>query len=73
MRNLKQPTIETLHQFHDHAGHLWCAQLYYPNGKADPRYWIANLSKVGTTISIPCASMSQLEHEVAIRRQLPLF
>ena len=73
MRNHKQPTLETLQQFHDQAGHLWCVQMYYPQGKADPRYWIGYLCKVGTTISIPCGSMSQLEHEVAIRRQHELF
>ena len=30
MRNHKQPTLETLQQFHDQAGHLWCVQMYYP-------------------------------------------
>ena len=73
MRNLKQPTIETLHQFHDHAGHLWCAQLYYPNGKRDPRYWIGTVSMIGKNITIPCSNMAQLWHEVNIRRQDDLF
>jgi hypothetical protein len=40
MRNNKQPVIETLTQWRDPAGALWCAQVYYPNGKSDP-YWIA--------------------------------
>jgi hypothetical protein len=73
MRNHTQPTLETFEQFHDHTGALWCAQVYYPEGKAKPQYWIATLAKVGTTTSIPCASMSQLCHEIAIRRQQPLF
>lgn len=72
MRNHNQPTLEIIQQFRDQANHLWCVQMYYPNGKADPRYWIGYVAKVGTTISIPCASMSQLEHEVAIRRQCEL-
>jgi hypothetical protein len=74
MRNTKQPQLETITQFRDQAGALWCAQVYYPNGKRDP-YWVASLSMVGTTISIPCASMSQLWHEIGIRQQdaLPGF
>jgi hypothetical protein len=74
MRNHKQPQLETITQFRDQAGALWCAQVYYPNGKRDP-YWVASLSMVGTTISIPCASMSQLWHEIGIRQQdaLPGF
>jgi hypothetical protein len=71
MRNLNQPTLETITQWRDPAGALWCAQVYYPKGKRDP-YWIASVNMVGTTISIPCASMSQLWHEVGIRQQLPL-
>lgn len=68
------PVIETLTQWRDPAGALWCAQVYYPNGKADP-YWIASVSRVGTTVDIPCATMSQLWHEVSIRQQpaLPGF
>lgn len=73
MRNHKQPTLETFQQFTDQAGHLWCAQIYYPEGKADPRYWIGYVCKVGTTISIPCATMPQLWHEINIRRQQSLF
>jgi len=74
MRNPKKPVIETLTQWRDPAGALWCAQVYYPNGKADP-YWIASVSMVGTTVDVPCASMSQLWHEVSIRQQpaLPGF
>lgn len=73
MRNQTQPTLETLLQFRDDAGALWCAQLYYPQGKADPRYWIATVNMIGSTVSIPCASMSQLWHEVNIRRQRQLW
>ena len=73
MRNLTQPTTETIVQFRDRAGALWCAQLYYPNGKRDERYWIATLSMIGKNVTIPCASMSQLWHEVNIRRQDDLF
>jgi hypothetical protein len=71
MRNLNTPTLETVTQWRDPAGALWCAQVYYPNGKRDP-YWIASVAMVGTTISIPCASMSQLWHEVGIRQQQAL-
>lgn len=69
-----KPVLETLTQWRDPAGALWCAQVYYPNGKADP-YWIASVSMVGTTVDVPCASMSQLWHEVSIRQQpaLPGF
>lgn len=74
MRNTKQPVLETITQWRDPAGALWCAQVYYPQGKRNP-YWIASVSMVGTTISIPCASMAQLWHEVSIRQQpaLPGF
>lgn len=70
----RKPVIETITQWRDPAGALWCAQVYYPNGKADP-YWIAHISMVGTTVDIPCATMSQLWHEVSIRQQpaLPGF
>ena len=37
MRNHTQPTLEIIQQFRDQANHLWCVQMYYPNGKADPR------------------------------------
>jgi hypothetical protein len=72
MRNLKQPTTETLTQWRDQAGALWCAQTYYPNGKKDTTYTIHMVCMVGTTISIPCASVSQLWHEVNIRQQRAL-
>jgi hypothetical protein len=73
MRNQSTPTLETVTQWRDPAGALWCAQMYYPLGKRkDSRYFIASLSMVGTTISIPCASVAQLWHEVSIRQQPPL-
>lgn len=72
MRTSSRPAIDTLAQFRDDAGALWCAQLYYPKGKRDPNYWIATVSMVGRNITIPCATMSQLWHEVNIRRQREL-
>jgi hypothetical protein len=72
MRNTKQPTIETLCQWRDQAGALWCAQVYYPRGKKDHTYNIHLVCKVGTTISIPCASVAQMWHEVNIRQQQAL-
>ena len=72
MRNTKQPTTETVTQWRDPAGALWCAQTYYPRGKKDPNYTIHMLCMVGTTISIPCASMAQMWHEINIRQQRPL-
>jgi hypothetical protein len=69
MRNTTTPAIETITQWRDQAGALWCAQTYYPRGKRDTTYAIYLVSKVGTTISIPCASVSQLWHEVNIRQQ----
>ena len=71
MRNLKQPTTETVTQWRDPAGALWCAQIHYPRGKHDP-YWVASVAMVGTTISIPCASVAQLWHEVNIRQSKPM-
>jgi hypothetical protein len=71
MRNHKQPTTETVTQWRDPAGALWCAQIHYPRGKLDP-YWVASVAMVGTTISIPCASMSQLWHEIGIRQTKPM-
>jgi hypothetical protein len=76
MRNRNQPTLETLTQFRDPAGALWCAQLYYPEGKRkDPRYFIASLSMVGSTVTIPCATIAQLWYEIGLRQQpaLPGF
>ena len=72
MRNTTTPAIETLTQWRDQAGALWCAQVYYPNGLKNRTYNIALVCKVGTTISIPCASVSQLWHEVNIRQQQAL-
>lgn len=72
MRNNKQPSLETLTQWRDPAGALWCAQTYYPNGKRDTAYALYIVSKVGSTISIPCASVAQLWHEVNIRQQQAL-
>ena len=72
MRNQTKPAIETLCQWRDRAGALWCAQVYYPNGKKDTTYTIHLVSKVGTDVSIPCASVSQLWHEINIRQQRAL-
>jgi hypothetical protein len=72
MRNTTTPAIETITHWRDQAGALWCAQTYYPRGKRDTTYAIYLVSKVGTTISIPCASVSQLWHEVSIRQQQAL-
>lgn len=72
MRNHNQPALETIAQFRDRENSLWCAQRYYPEGKRKPQYWIAYLNKVGTNISIPCATEAQLWHEVNQRRQLEL-
>jgi hypothetical protein len=72
MRNTKQPAVETLTQWRDQAGALWCAQVYYPNGKKDRTYNIHMLCMVGTTIRIPCASVAQLWHEVNIRQTKPM-
>jgi len=69
MRTTKQPVLETVTQWRDQAGALWCAQTYYPRGKKDPTYTIHLVSKVGTTISIPCASVAQMWHEINIRQQ----
>jgi hypothetical protein len=69
MRTTKQPVLETVTQWRDQAGALWCAQTYYPRGKKDRTYTIHIVSKVGTTISIPCASVAQMWHEINIRQQ----
>ena len=73
MRNHKQPTLETIQQFRDGTGALWCVQLYYPEGKKDPRYWIGTINKVGTTKTITCSNMMQLDYEVGKLRQPTLF
>jgi len=72
MRNFNQPALETITQWRDQAGALWCAQTYYPNGKKDRTYTIHMVCMVGTTISIPCASVAQMWHEVGIRQAKPL-
>ena len=71
MRN--QSALVTIAQFRDRENSLWCAQRYYPKGKRYPEYWIAYLSKVGTSESIPCASESQLWYEVNRLRQPDFF
>jgi hypothetical protein len=74
MRNNTQPTLETIQQFRDCNADLWVVQLYYPNGKAkgNDRYWIGTIAKVGTTKTITCSSMLQLDREVARLRQATL-
>ena len=71
MRNQTQPTLETIQQFRDGTGNLWCVQLYYPSGKAkgNDRYWIGTINKVGTTKTITVSTMLQLDHEVGKLRQ----
>ena len=66
MRNNTQPTLETIQQFHDLRGDLWCVQIYYPKGKKDDRYWIITISYVGCPDeqSIKCATMNQYDYEV---------
>lgn len=72
MRNSTQPTSELLTQWRDPSGSLWCAQAHYPKGKRHSEYCLFYVSMVGTTVSIPCASVSQLWHEVGIRQQAAL-
>ena len=69
MRNHKQPTLETIQQFRDGIGSLWCVQLYYPNGKHDPNYWIGTINNVTTNKTITCATLAQLDYEVNKLRQ----
>lgn len=71
MRNRTQPTLETIQQFRDGLGSLWCVQLYYPNGKAkgNDRYWIGTINKVGTTHTITVSNLMQLDYEVGKLRQ----
>lgn len=77
MRNLDTPKLETIEQFRDNTGALWCVQYYYPKGKrhGNDRYWLATIAKVGTTESITCANIWHLERELAHlkRGQRPLF
>lgn len=74
MRNSTQPMLETLQQFRDELGALWCVQLYYPNGKAkgNDRYWIGTINKVGTTHTITVSNLMQLDYEVGKLRQATL-
>lgn len=74
MRNHNQPTLETIQQFRDCNGDLWCVQLYYPNGKAkgNDRYWIGTIAQVGTTKSITVSNLMQLDYEVGRLRQQSL-
>lgn len=75
MRNSTQPVLETIQQFRDGTGALWCVQFYYPNGKSKggDRYWIGTIAKVGTTKSIPVSTLMQLDYEVGKLRQTALF
>jgi len=74
MRNATQPVIEVVMQWRDQANHLWCAKVHYPRGKArgNAVYCMYTIDMVGSTITIPCASVAQMWHEVAIRQQRPL-
>jgi len=67
MRNTNTPKLETLEQFKDAQGNLWCVQRYYPQGKrhGNDRYWIATIGKVGSTESITCANEWHLDRELA--------
>ena len=48
MRNTSIPTLETLDPgFTGVDGIRYYALIYYPNGKADNRFWIINLFHVG--------------------------
>ena len=66
MRNYDTPKLETIEQFRDNNGALWCVQFYYPKGKrhGNDRYWLATIAKVGTTESITCADIWHLEREL---------
>jgi hypothetical protein len=66
MRNTDTPKLETIEQFRDNNGALWCVQFYYPKGKrhGNDRYWLATIAKVGTTESITCADIWHLEREL---------
>jgi hypothetical protein len=65
MRSNK-PTLETIEQFRDSTGALWCVQFYYPQGKhhGNDRYWLATINQVGTTKTITCADTWHLEREL---------
>lgn len=74
MRNTTQPLVEVITQWRDPANALWCAKVYWPKGKkrGNDVYCLYSVDMVGTTISIPCASVSQLWHEVNLRQQQAL-
>ena len=65
MRNRNIPTIETLETFTAKDGKRWFAQIYYPNGKRDERYWIITITYVGApdNDSIKCATLLQYDYE----------
>lgn len=71
MRNNTQPTLETIQQFHDLRGDLWCVQIYYPKGKGagNDRYWIGTITNISTNESRAVATIGQLDHEVRKLRQ----
>lgn len=69
MRTSNQPKLETLQQFRDGLGQLWCVQLYYPRGKRDSAYWIGTINKVGTPTTITVSTLMQLDYEVGKLRQ----
>lgn len=66
MRNYNKPILETVEQFKDVNGALWCVQFYYPKGKrnGNDRYWLATIGKVGSTEAIQCADVWHLEREL---------
>lgn len=74
MRNFKQPTLETIQQFRDCNGDLWCVQLYYPNGKAkgNDRYWIGTINNIAKNHTITVSNLMQLDYEVNRLRQQSL-
>lgn len=71
MRNATQPIVEVITQWRDPANALWCAKVHYPKGKAKGNavFCVYSVDMVGTTITIPCASVAQMWHEVTIRQQ----
>lgn len=66
MRSNK-PTTETLEQFRDKDGALWCVQAYYPDGKrkGNDRYWIATIANITTGESHVCADVWALERKLS--------
>lgn len=75
MRNTNTPVLETIQQFRDASGSLWCVQLYYPNGKAKggDRYWIGTINNITENKTIPVSNLMQLDYEVNKLRQPALF